>query len=256
MVSQAPPKCRRRPYIALGRQWLPRPRLVFSTTLSPSPLLSIDNAKRRNSQFLPISCAPPQTVPRSLGSLKVRSFLFHMLTRPQRAILSLLRLTRPSPDHFHHKGAARDDESPRCIHGAARIRDSRATRRQPTPNAPANAHARPSTEGFKEPTRLDTQDLVARLLPLPHRPRRPLHSLRHGSSLPCTHPARSRLVRCPTRETSTLPTDLVVTALGHRAEPSAPWYDPALGHICTLGAHIVDPTAGRIVRSQMRAAGQ
>ena len=53
----------------------------------------------------------------------------------------------------------------------------------------------------------------------------------------------------PTGETSTLRTDLVVTALGHRAEPSAPWYDPALGHIRTLGARVVDATAGRIVRN-------
>ena len=64
------------------------------------------------------------------------------------------------------------------------------------------------------------------------------------------------LCTVPTGETSALPTNLVVTALGHRAEPSAPWYDPALGHICTLGAHIVDPTAGRIVRSRTRAAGR
>ena len=57
----------------------------------------------------------------------------------------------------------------------------------------------------------------------------------------------------PTGETST---DLVVIALGHCAEPSAPWYDPALGYIRTLGARIVDATAGRIVRTRTRAAGR
>ncbi|KAH9910940.1 uncharacterized protein B0H18DRAFT_1172329 [Fomitopsis serialis] len=44
----------------------------------------------------------------------------------------------------------------------------------------------------------------------------------------------------PTGETSTLPTSLVATSLGHRAEPSAPWYDPALGHLRTLGGRVLD----------------
>ena len=52
----------------------------------------------------------------------------------------------------------------------------------------------------------------------------------------------------PTGETSDLLTDLVVTSLGHRAEPSAPWYDPTLGHIHTECGRILT-TDGRIVRN-------
>ena len=51
-----------------------------------------------------------------------------------------------------------------------------------------------------------------------------------------------------TGETSSLETSLVVTSLGHRAEPSAAWYDPALGHLRTLGGRVLD-TAGRTVRN-------
>jgi adrenodoxin-NADP+ reductase len=39
----------------------------------------------------------------------------------------------------------------------------------------------------------------------------------------------------PTGETSALDAGLVVPALGHRAEPGAPWIEPALGHIRTSG---------------------
>ena len=47
---------------------------------------------------------------------------------------------------------------------------------------------------------------------------------------------------------SLLPTDLVITALGHRAEPTSPWYDPALGHVRTLSARVVD-SSGSVVRN-------
>lgn len=52
----------------------------------------------------------------------------------------------------------------------------------------------------------------------------------------------------PTGETSSLSTSLVVTSLGHRAEPNATWYDPALGHLRTLGGRVLD-AAGRTVRN-------
>ncbi|OJT07220.1 NADPH:adrenodoxin oxidoreductase, mitochondrial, partial [Trametes pubescens] len=52
----------------------------------------------------------------------------------------------------------------------------------------------------------------------------------------------------PTGETSTLETDLVITSLGHHAEPSAPWYDPSLNHLRTLSGRVVD-AGGRIVRN-------
>ncbi|KAH9896009.1 FAD/NAD-P-binding domain-containing protein [Cubamyces lactineus] len=58
--------------------------------------------------------------------------------------------------------------------------------------------------------------------------------------------ASSRAV--PTGETSTIETDLVVTSLGHRADPSSPWYDPALNHLRTLGGRVLDAD-GRVVRN-------
>jgi len=43
----------------------------------------------------------------------------------------------------------------------------------------------------------------------------------------------------PTGETSTIPTDLVVTSLGFHGEPTANFYDPALRHLRTLSGRIV-----------------
>jgi len=43
----------------------------------------------------------------------------------------------------------------------------------------------------------------------------------------------------PTGETSTIPTDLVVTSLGFHGEPTASFYDPALRHLRTLSGRIV-----------------
>lgn len=51
----------------------------------------------------------------------------------------------------------------------------------------------------------------------------------------------------PTGETSTLRTSMVVTSLGHQAEPSIPWYDPDLRHVRTVGGRVVDET-GRTVK--------
>jgi len=44
----------------------------------------------------------------------------------------------------------------------------------------------------------------------------------------------------PTGETSTLDTSFVITSLGHKADPSTPWYEPALGHVRTVGGRVVD----------------
>lgn len=44
----------------------------------------------------------------------------------------------------------------------------------------------------------------------------------------------------PTGETSTLSTSMVVTSLGHHADPSTPWYEPSLGHVRTVGGRVVD----------------
>ena len=51
----------------------------------------------------------------------------------------------------------------------------------------------------------------------------------------------------PTGATSSLRTDLVVTALGHHADPSAVYYDPALGHLRTDRGRVLDGE-GRALR--------
>jgi adrenodoxin-NADP+ reductase len=51
----------------------------------------------------------------------------------------------------------------------------------------------------------------------------------------------------PTGETSVLRTDLVVTALGHHADPSTVYYDPTLGHLRTDRGRVLDG-AGRALR--------
>ncbi|KZT03109.1 FAD/NAD-P-binding domain-containing protein [Laetiporus sulphureus 93-53] len=52
----------------------------------------------------------------------------------------------------------------------------------------------------------------------------------------------------PTGETSTVSTSLVITSLGQRSDPSAAWYDPALGHIRTVDGHVID-SEGLTVRN-------
>ena len=44
----------------------------------------------------------------------------------------------------------------------------------------------------------------------------------------------------PTGATSILPTDLVITSLGHRSEPTTHWYDPGLGHVRNVSGRVVD----------------
>ena len=56
---------------------------------------------------------------------------------------------------------------------------------------------------------------------------------------------RARAV--PTGTTSLLRTDLVVTALGHHADPLQAYYDPSQGHLSTKGGRVAD-TTGRALR--------
>jgi len=44
----------------------------------------------------------------------------------------------------------------------------------------------------------------------------------------------------PTGATSILPTDLIITSLGHRSEPTTHWYDPGLGHVRNVSGRVVD----------------
>lgn len=50
----------------------------------------------------------------------------------------------------------------------------------------------------------------------------------------------------PTGETSALSTSMVVTSLGHHADPSIPCYEPSLGHVRTVGGRVVDKHGLRI----------
>lgn len=53
----------------------------------------------------------------------------------------------------------------------------------------------------------------------------------------------------PTGASSLLRTDLVVTALGHHADPLLAYYDPSLGHLRTdRGRRVLDPTTSRALR--------
>jgi len=52
----------------------------------------------------------------------------------------------------------------------------------------------------------------------------------------------------PTGETSTLTTSLVITSLGFRAEPTAPFYDPALGHLRVIAGRVAS-TSGTTLRN-------
>ena len=51
-----------------------------------------------------------------------------------------------------------------------------------------------------------------------------------------------------TGATSTLPTDLVITSLGHRSEPTAHWYDPGLGHVRNVLGRVLDEK-GNVLRN-------
>lgn len=44
----------------------------------------------------------------------------------------------------------------------------------------------------------------------------------------------------PTGHTSALPTDLIITSLGHRSEPTTHWYDPGLGHVRNVSGRVGD----------------
>ena len=67
---------------------------------------------------------------------------------------------------------------------------------------------------------------------------------------------RARAV--PTGATSLLRTDLVVTALGHHADPLQAYYDPSQGHLSTAGGRVADATGralGRVYASGWAATG-
>jgi adrenodoxin-NADP+ reductase len=100
-----------------------------------------------------------------------------------------------------------------------------ATARPPSPAAGAKSW---SLDFFRSPTGLVEDG------------RRMTLSLAHT-----TLDEQSRAV--PTGVTSSLRTDLVVTALGHHADPSAVYYDPALGHLRTNRGRVLDG-AGRALR--------
>ncbi|CCL98366.1 uncharacterized protein FIBRA_00361 [Fibroporia radiculosa] len=100
-------------------------------------------------------------------------------------------------------------------------------------NKPGTTRKTWSLDFFRSPTGL--------ILPDPSLSQQATLTLAHT-----TLDSSSRAVS--TGETSTLSTSLVVTSLGHRADPSAAWYDPALGHLRTVGGRVID-AAGRTMRN-------
>lgn len=52
----------------------------------------------------------------------------------------------------------------------------------------------------------------------------------------------------PTGVHSELSTSLVVTALGHSADPNTPWYDPATGHVRNQAGQVLDPNGKPVKR--------
>ncbi|KAI0337131.1 ferredoxin/adrenodoxin reductase [Trametopsis cervina] len=52
----------------------------------------------------------------------------------------------------------------------------------------------------------------------------------------------------PSGAHSELPTSLVITALGHSADPSTPWYDSSIGHVRNRAGQVLDPSGRRINR--------
>ena len=103
-------------------------------------------------------------------------------------------------------------------------------------NKPGTTKKTWSLDFFRSPTGLTT-------------PAHPHENNSDKARLTLAHTALDPTSRAvPTGESSTLDTDLVITSLGHRSEPSAPWYDPALGHLSTIRGRVVGAD-GRVVRN-------
>lgn len=106
-------------------------------------------------------------------------------------------------------------------------------------NKPGTTRKTWSLEFFRSPLLLD----------LPTGAAQESSGVRPPAQLTLAHTMLDASARAvPTGEKSTQSTSLVVTSLGHRAEPSAPWYEPSLGHINTVGGRVVDPS-GLTVRN-------
>jgi len=77
--------------------------------------------------------------------------------------------------------------------------------------------------------------------------------------LTLAHTALDECARAvPTGTMSLLRTDLVVTALGHHADPLQAYYDPSQGHLSTAGGRVADATGralGRVYASGWAATG-
>lgn len=102
-----------------------------------------------------------------------------------------------------------------------------------TPKGPSEDFKSWSLEFFRSPTGV---------VPTPHSASSNLElSLAHTTLDP-----NNKAV--PTGATSILPTDLVITSLGHRSEPTTHWYDPVLGHVRNVSGRVVDE-GGNVLRN-------
>ena len=96
---------------------------------------------------------------------------------------------------------------------------------QETPKAPGEDFKRWSLEFFRSPVGV---------VPAP-RPVSPYLELNLAHT---TLDPNNKAV--PTGGTSALPTDLIITSLGHRSEPTTHWYDPGLGHVRNVSGRVGD----------------
>ena len=102
-----------------------------------------------------------------------------------------------------------------------------------TPKEPSEYFKSWSLEFFRSPTGV---------IPTPHSALSNLElSLAHTTLDPSNKAV-------PTGTTSILPTDLVITSLGHRSESTAHWYDPGLGHVRNVSGRGGDE-GGNVLRN-------
>ena len=102
-----------------------------------------------------------------------------------------------------------------------------------TPKGPGEDFKSWSLEFFRSPTGV---------VPTPH-------SASSGLELSLTHTTLDPNNKAvPTGATSILPTDLIVTSLGHRSEPTTHWYDPGLGHVRNVSGRVGDER-GNVLRN-------
>ncbi|KAI0367866.1 ferredoxin/adrenodoxin reductase [Pilatotrama ljubarskyi] len=178
-------------------------------------------------------------VPRPVLSVLERSAVEHVSIVGRRGPFQAAFTTKELREMMNLPDAAMEPLDPQLLVAPEGVQVTRQQSRtiqllqKGSKNKPGTTKKTWSLDFFRSPTGLTTPTSPAEKSRL---------TLAHT-----TLDASSRAV--PTGESTTLDTDLVITSLGHRAEPTAPWYDPALGHLRTIGGGRVVDAHGRRVRN-------